>query len=133
MPAETLSKTKAKKGLKVEPRFCLNPSDSMSSVEWEIRHSVISNPDGSVVFKAENIRIPKGWSQVATDIIAQKYFRRAGVPAALTKLHEPEIPVWLQRSIPDQAVLVKLPADQRTVGEKDAAQVFNRLAGCWTY
>src|SRR5258706_5794964 len=113
MPAETLSKTKAKKGLKVEPRFCLNPSDSMSSVEWEIRHSVISNPDVSVVFKAENIRIPKGWSQVATDIIAQKYFRRAGVPMALMKVEEEGVPVWIQRSVPDQAVLTRLPESER--------------------
>src|SRR5205823_4590104 len=71
--------------------------------------------------------------QVATDILAQKYFRRAGVPAALVKVKESEVPVWLQRSIPDHATLSKLPEKQRIVGENDSAQVFHRLAGCWTY
>jgi ribonucleoside-diphosphate reductase alpha chain len=81
----------------------------------------------------ENVRVPKGWSQVAVDIIAQKYFRRAGVPRALRKLKESGIPEWLQRSVADDAELAKLPENQRMGGESDSAQVFNRLAGCWTY
>jgi ribonucleoside-diphosphate reductase alpha chain len=102
-------------------------------MEWESRSSVIANPDGSVVFKMENARIPKGWSQVATDIIAQKYFRRAGVPAILKKVAEAGIPEWLQKSAPDTLEMSKLPENKRFVGETDSAQVFNRLAGCWTY
>src|SRR5262245_29874205 len=127
MATDSLTKaTKAKKGLKIQPHFSHETDDPTTLVEWEIRNSIISNPDGSTVFKAENIRIPKGWSQVATDIIAQKYFRRAGVPKALVRVYESDVPVWLQRSIPDQSLLSKLPEDQRTTGENDAAQVFHR-------
>ena len=48
--------------------------------EYEYRTSVIKNPAGDEVFKMENVEVPKDWSQVATDILAQKYFRKAGVP-----------------------------------------------------
>src|SRR6185295_4490578 len=134
MPIPSLTKSnKIKKGLKIPPRFCPAGADPFDVIEWEKRSSVISNPDGSVVFKMENARIPKGWSQVATDIIAQKYFRRAGVPVALKKVHEADIPEWLQRSVPDSIELAKLPEDKRFVGERDSAQVFHRLAGCWAY
>ncbi len=50
--------------------------------EYDYRQSVIKKPDGSVVFEMTNVEVPKGWSQVATDILAQKYFRKAGVPQA---------------------------------------------------
>lgn len=134
MPTSSLTKpSKIKKGLKISPRFCPAGSDPFKVIEWDLRSSVISNPDGSVVFKMENIRIPSHWSQVATDIIAQKYFRRAGVPALLKKVHEIDVPEWLQRSVADTVALAKLPEAERIVGELDAAQVFNRLAGCWTY
>lgn len=134
MPIQILTKPhKAKKGLTILPRFSDPDKDPFSQIEWDLRSSVISNPDGSVVFKMENARIPKGWSQVATDIIAQKYFRRAGVPVALKKVHEAGIPEWLQRSVPDTVELSKMPEEKRFSGETDSAQVFNRLAGCWTY
>src|SRR5581483_4176104 len=95
MPIPSLTKSfKSKKGLKVTPRLCPAGIDPYAFMEWELRSSIISNPDGSVVFKMENARIPKGWSQVATDIIAQKYFRRAGVPAVSKKVAESDIPEW---------------------------------------
>src|SRR5580692_6051632 len=117
------------KGLSVQKRFVTRDRDVLASVNWEERSSVIRNPDGSVVFEMNNIRIPKGWSQVATDIIAQKYFRKAGVPMRTKKLAEKGIPEWLQRSVPDQDALNGLPEDKRTIGESDAQQVFHRLAG----
>ena len=64
--------------------------------------SEIRNPDGSIVFSAKNIEIPEGWSQVAADVLAQKYFRKAGVPKVLKKVHEEGVPVFLQRSTEDQ-------------------------------
>jgi ribonucleoside-diphosphate reductase alpha chain len=67
-------------GLRVKRFFTkagINPFDSF---EYELRTSRISNPDGSVVFEMKNIEVPKTWSQVATDILAQKYFRKKGVP-----------------------------------------------------
>jgi len=121
------------KGLAVQNRFVNSNHDAFDSLAWESRSSVIRNPDGSVVFEMNNIRIPKGWSQVATDIIAQKYFRKAGVPARTKKVAEPGVPEWIQRSVPDPDALSALPEDQRYTSEKDAQQVFHRLAGCWTY
>ena len=123
------------KGLAVLSRFVSNHRGAFDSLAWEARSSVIRNPDGSVVFEMNNIRIPKGWSQVATDIIAQKYFRKAGVPVKTKKVAEPGIPEWLQRSVPDQGALEALPQDQRFGAEKDAQQVFHRkfapiMEGC---
>jgi len=102
-------------------------------IEFEERKSVIKNPDGSLIFEMENVVVPKSWSQVATDIIAQKYFRKAGVPAKLKKIKEEGVPKWLQRSEADKTALKKLDEEDRYTHEIDSRQVFNRLAGCWTY
>ncbi|NBO18124.1 MAG: vitamin B12-dependent ribonucleotide reductase [Proteobacteria bacterium] len=94
---------------------------------------VMKNPDGSAVFEARGIEVPEKWSQVASDVLAQKYFRKAGVPAALKKVEEATVPSWLWRSVPDEAALEKLPKDKRNIGETSSKQVFDRLAGAWTY
>ncbi|MSU79831.1 MAG: vitamin B12-dependent ribonucleotide reductase [Gemmataceae bacterium] len=106
-------------------RFTNLGKDSFASIKFTPRTSRIVNPDGSVVFEMKDIQIPAGWSQVAVDILAQKYFRRAGVPLTLDKVNEPGVPAWLQRGKP--AFGAKMG------GESDARQVFRRLAGCWTY
>ena len=77
--------------------------------------------------------VPEHWSQVAADILAQKYFRKAGVPQRLKRVEETQVPSWLWRSVADERALSELPASERTVGEEDARQVFDRLAGTWTY
>ena len=102
-------------------------------VEFRTTTSEIRNPDGSVVFRLENIQVPASWSQVASDIIAQKYFRKAGVPQRLKKVEENTVPSWLWRSEPDEKALAELPEDERYGPETDARQVFSRLAGTWTY
>ena len=101
--------------------------------QWTTRTSKIVNPDGTVVFEARDIEAPAGWSQMAVDILAQKYFRKAGLPARTKDLPEDGVPAWLYRQIPDEAALAALPPDDRYVGEVSAKQVFHRLAGCWTY
>jgi len=103
------------------------------SIDFEPRKSEIKNPDGSSVFALENVMVPKSWSQVATDIIAQKYFRKAGVPVRLKKVAEKGVPKWLQRSEADEEALLELPETERYTHESDSRQVFSRLAGCWTY
>src|SRR3972149_3280886 len=107
--------------------------DPLSTIEFVKRTSEIRNPDGSVVFKMEDVTIPKSWSQVATDIIAQKYFRKAGVPKLLKKVREKGVPSWLQTSKADTEKLEQLPEKERYSSETDSKQVFHRLAGCWTY
>ena len=68
------------KGLKIERRFTKPGTDALAAVTYEKRSSAITNTDGSVVFKMENAEVPKSWSQLATDIVVSKYFRKAGVP-----------------------------------------------------
>jgi len=102
-------------------------------IEFEKRSSVIRNPDGSIVFEMIDIIVPKAWSQVATDIIAQKYFRKAGVPKALKKIHEENVPEWLRKSEADTEKLSGIAEEERYISETDCRQVFHRLAGCWTY
>ncbi|MGU3404735.1 vitamin B12-dependent ribonucleotide reductase [Methylobacterium brachiatum] len=95
--------------------------------------SEIRNTDGSTVFRLEGMQVPETWSQVASDILAQKYFRKAGVPARLRKVEENGVPSFLWRSVADEEALAQLPEDERIVGETDSRQVFHRLAGCWSY
>ena len=119
--------------MKFERRFTTAGKDPYASLEFRFASSEIKNPDGTVVFRAENIEVPVQFSQVATDIMAQKYFRKAGVPAQLKTVEESAVPSWLWRSVPDKATIAKLPEEERFSGESSAKQVFNRLAGTWTY
>ena len=117
----------------MQRRFTTSPDNPYEGLAFVPRRSEIRNPDGSNVFLLEDVMVPEGWSQVATDIMAQKYFRKAGVPAALKPVPEEGVPTWLQRREADEAALAGLPEDERTGGERDSRQVFERLVGCWTY
>jgi len=119
--------------MRFERKFTTAGTHPYNDVPFRTASSEIRNPDGTVVFSAENVEVPEQFSQVATDILAQKYFRKAGVPAALKRIEENDVPSWLWRSVPDEAALAKLPAEDRYVGESSAKQVFNRLVGTWTY
>jgi ribonucleoside-diphosphate reductase alpha chain len=119
--------------MRISRRFTKVGEDPFSRIEFVSRTSRIANPDGTVVFEANDVRVPKRWSQVATDILAQKYFRKAGVPARTRRVPEDRVPDWLWRSEPDEEALAALPEAERCGMERDARQVFRRLAGCWTY
>ncbi len=119
--------------MKIERKFTTESSGAYGAMEFGLTTSEIRNPDGKIVFRNEAVEVPSGWSQVASDVLAQKYFRKAGIPAVLKKVKEKGMPEFLWRSIPDQEALAKLPADQRLVGETSAKQVFDRLAGAWAY
>src|SRR5438094_10443407 len=107
-------------------RYTALGQDSFAAFKFVPRTSRIVNPDGSVVFEMKDLLAPDGWSQVAVDILAQKYFRKAGMPARSERVAEPGMPEWLQRSRPAEG-------DACAEQETDARQVFRRLAGCWTY
>ncbi len=119
--------------MKIARLFTKANSDPLESIEFVSRTSEIKNPDGTVVFRMEDVLVPKNWSQVATDIIAQKYFRKAGVPRFVRKVKEKGIPSWLQRSVADMSQLEQLPEKERFSSEHNSRQVFHRLAGAWTY
>ena len=85
-PASSGTGAAAGRGLTVERRYTKQGTDAYAGVEWTTRKSVIKEPDGTVVFKVDNCEVPKEWSQLATDIIVSKYFRKAGVPGSDGKL-----------------------------------------------
>jgi len=80
-----------------------------------------------------DVETPRSWSQTAIDVLAQKYLRKAGVPAATKRVKEKGVPTFLQRSMPDVAALAKLPKDERYGPETSVKQVFYRMAGAWGY
>ncbi len=119
--------------MRIERRFTKEGKSPYDEISFRDATSEIRNPDGSVVFRLEKFAVPEHWSQVAADILAQKYFRKAGVPAKLKKVEENSVPSRLWRSTADKAALKNLPEDERTGSETDARQVFDRLAGTWAY
>jgi len=119
--------------MRIERHFTKAGQSPYAEIEFRKAISEIKNPDGSVVFRLADIDVPTQFSQVATDVLAQKYFRKAGVPARLKKIEENAVPSFLWRSVADEAELAKLPEDERYGSETDARQVFTRLAGTWTY
>src|SRR3990172_1550343 len=119
--------------MRIERRYTKDGQSAYAGLEFRLTTSEIRNPDGSVVFKLDNVEVPEFWSQVASDVLAQKYFRKAGVPARLKRVEENGVPAWLWRSVADEAALSELPKGERTVGETSAKQVFDRMAGTWTY
>ncbi len=119
--------------MRIARHFTIEGQDPYAAVPFRTAVSEIRNPDGSVVFQAEGIEVPAEWSQVAVDILAQKYFRKAGVPVRLTPIAEDGVPDWLRRHRADEEALAELPKSARYGGETDARQVFDRMAGTWTY
>jgi len=119
--------------MRIERRFTKASQSPYAQIEFRKAVSEIRNPDGSIVFRLADIDVPAQFSQVATDVLAQKYFRKAGVPARLKKVEETSVPSFLWRSVADEAELAKLPESERYGSETDARQVFDRLAGTWTY
>ncbi|MEW6412766.1 MAG: vitamin B12-dependent ribonucleotide reductase [Candidatus Zixiibacteriota bacterium] len=103
--------------MKVQRYFTRQGESPYARINFTRRTSEIKNPDGSTVFRLDNVEVPEGWSQVAVDILAQKYFRKAGVPQKDEKGN----------------FLVGDDGKPVTGGETDSRQVFNRLASCWRH
>jgi ribonucleotide reductase alpha subunit len=112
--------------MQITRRYTAAGQDPFGAFTFVPRTSRIANPDGTVVFEMKDLLAPKHWSQVAVDVLAQKYFRKAGLPLRLERVAEEGVPEWLWRSVP-------AAGDPGTGHETDARQVFRRLAGCWTY
>ncbi|MDB5533749.1 MAG: ribonucleoside-diphosphate reductase class, partial [Hyphomicrobiales bacterium] len=119
--------------MRIERRYTKANQSPYAEIQFRKAKSEIRNPDGSVVFLLDGIDVPAGWSQVACDVIAQKYFRKAGVPARLKKVEENDVPSFLWRSVADETALEDLAKDARYGSEMTSTQVFDRLAGTWTY
>lgn len=119
--------------MKIARHFTQKNQDPYNSFEFRKTDSEIRNPDGSIVFHLQGIEVPMSWSQVACDVLAQKYFRKAGVPRALKSVKEQDVPEWLWRKDADLKSLAQTPEKERYGSEMTAKQVFDRMAGCWTY
>ncbi|MCG8625459.1 MAG: vitamin B12-dependent ribonucleotide reductase [Proteobacteria bacterium] len=119
--------------MRFQRHFTKNGQSPYDSLDWTLTTSEIKNPDGTIVFRAENVEVPAQFSQVASDVLAQKYFRKAGVPVRLKRVAEDGVPEWLWRSVADEEALAKLPEDARYSSETSAKQVYDRLAGTWCY
>ncbi|RFB80366.1 vitamin B12-dependent ribonucleotide reductase [Methylovirgula sp. 4M-Z18] len=119
--------------MRIERRYTTKGKSPYAEIDFRKTKSEIRNPDGSVVFSLDGIEVPAAWSQVAADVLAQKYFRKAGVPKHLKKVEETSVPSFLWRSVPDEEALEVLPKAERFGSETSSRQVFDRLAGTWTY
>ncbi|GGL92935.1 ribonucleotide-diphosphate reductase subunit alpha [Pseudooceanicola nanhaiensis] len=112
--------------MKIERKFTKAGQDAYADLDFITTVSEIRNPDGTIVFRNDSVEVPAKWSQVASDVIAQKYFRKAGVPVKLKKVREKDVPEFLWRSVPASRTT-------ETAGETSSKQVFDRLAGAWAY
>ena len=110
--------------MRIRRHFTVEGHSPYEGIAFRNAASEIRNPDGSIVFSQSDIETPEAWSQVACDVLAQKYFRKAGVPKALKPVAEEGVPEFLWK---------KAPSGKETTGEHSAKQVFDRLAGTWTY
>ena len=108
--------------MKFERKFTAEGKGPYEGIHWERRSSEIRNPNGKIVFHMDNVIVPSFWSQIATDIIAQKYFRKAGVSA------ETEL-AWTKQ-LPKSQTSLAAPS-KKPGSEHDARQVFHRLAYTW--
>lgn len=108
--------------MKIERFFTKAGKGPYEGIEWEKRKSEIRNPNGSIVFSMDSVIVPSFWSSIASDIIAQKYFRKAGVPEE----HELD---WMQY-VPKSQTVLGGPSPVKG-SEHDARQVFHRLAYTW--
>ena len=91
--------------MRIRRQFTTEGKSPYEGVEFRRTASEIRNPDGSVVFQLSDIEVPAAWTQVAADVLAQKYFRKAGVAARLKAVEETSVPSWLWRRVPDEEIL----------------------------
>src|SRR5579862_9984452 len=99
--------------MRIERRYTKEGQSPYVDIAFCLTTSEIRNPDGSIVFHADNVEVPEQWSQVASDVLAQKYFRKAGVPARIRKVEEETVPSWLWRGVPDETALALMPDKER--------------------
>lgn len=111
--------------MKIRRHYTTAGESPYARIPFRLASSEIRNPDGSIVFRQDEVEVPESWSQIACDVLAQKYFRKAGVPHELQAVSEEGVPTWLLRR-------VEKPGSKKGA-ETSAKQVFDRLAGCWTY
>ncbi|MCY4237812.1 MAG: vitamin B12-dependent ribonucleotide reductase [Rhodospirillaceae bacterium] len=113
--------------MKIRRHFTVDGKDAYDGIVFQNATSEIRNPDGSTVFKNDDVDAPADWSQVAIDVLAQKYFRKAGVAKIgdLDPVPEEGVPSWLWRHTPRKGV--------KTGSETSARQVFDRMANTWAY
>lgn len=125
LPAnDTAYRKRPANDVNIHPSFCTG-GDPYDGIVFEERTSRMTDPKTGAILAECKAVVPASWNSTATDIIAQKYFRKAGVPSEWDSVEEEGIPYWLQR---------RVPAEDAQLGEEtDARQVFNRLAGCWAY
>ncbi len=93
----------------------------------------INSGGGKTAFDQEQVEAPEHWSMSAISIVAQKYLRKAGIPAALKPVREKEVPSWLWRHVADEKAVKALPAKERMRGESSIFDLIDRLAGTWCY
>jgi ribonucleoside-diphosphate reductase alpha chain len=114
--------------MRISRHFTVEDHSPYEGIAFRQATSEIRNPDGSLVFHQDGIEVPESWSQVACDVLAQKYFRKAGVPKLTKPVAEEGVPEFLWRKAAASA-----PGVNEATGEHSAKQVFDRLAGTWTY
>ena len=95
--------------MKIERKFTTETTGAYGAIEFTKTISEIRNPDGKIVFRNDAVEVPSSWSQVASDVLAQKYFRKAGIPAILKPVKEKGVPEFLHRSVPDLLALKNFP------------------------
>ena len=110
--------------MKIDRKFTRPNEGPYADIAFKTVKSDLRRADGSLMSSTEAFTVPEGFSQVASDILARKYFRRAEVPTKTRKVKEDGVPDWLSR---------RMAVGKKTTGEQDAREVFDRLAGCWTY
>ena len=123
----------AESGMVIERRFTTAGEDPFDNFDWIEMDVEIRNPDGSMADTIEGVKLPSGFTGVPGKVLGQKYLRKAGVPKYLRKVPEDNVPIWLQRSVPDHERLQTVEAEERMGGEADGRNLFRRLAGTWTY
>jgi len=123
----------AESGMVIERRFTTAGDDPFDAFDWIEMDVEIRNPDGSMADAVEGVKLPSGFTGVPGKVLGQKYLRKAGVPKYLRKVPEDNVPIWLQRSVPDHERLQNVEAKERMGGEADGRNLFRRLAGTWTY
>ncbi len=121
------------KKMRIKRHYTKQGQNAYAGMEFHTVCSDIRDPDGKLIKSAGEFIAPSHWSQLACDILAQKYFRKAGIAACLKPVREKDVPKWLWRHEADENALKKLSPKDRYIGETDARNVFDRLAGCWTY
>lgn len=119
--------------MRIERLYTRIGGDAYDGIGFKSVSVDLRGADGMLDMAEVTLEVPETWSRPAIETLAQRFLAKSVVPAALTAVRDDTLPQWLWAQRPDEKALEALSPAERWMDETSAKQLFDRVAGAWTY